>query len=189
MRRLVPLLLLVVAAAAAAEPVVYRLDPEASYVHFEVLHFGTSTLRGRFGPVQGQVTLDREAGSGQVALTVAVASLSTGLKVLDNRLRERDLLNTDAFPEATFAARSFRFDNGQPVELRGDLTVRGIATGLTLKALHFACRQPPEVPREVCGGDFEGFVQRSEFGAGYLAPFVSDKVRLLVQVEGERVGP
>ena len=46
---------------AIAAPVVYTLLPEHSFVQFEVLHFGTSTARGRFGPIAGQVTLDRDA--------------------------------------------------------------------------------------------------------------------------------
>ena len=32
---------------AGAEPQRYTLDPTHSFVHFEVLHFGTSTIRGR----------------------------------------------------------------------------------------------------------------------------------------------
>ena len=59
-----PLCLLALAASAAAQPALYRLDPEHSFVHFEVLHFGTSTLRGRFGVSQGEVELDRSAQRG-----------------------------------------------------------------------------------------------------------------------------
>jgi polyisoprenoid-binding protein YceI len=36
------------AAPARAAPAVYALDPAHSFVHFGVLHFGTSTLWGRF---------------------------------------------------------------------------------------------------------------------------------------------
>ena len=42
-----------IAAPSRAEPVAYRLEPEATFVYFEVLHFRTSTLRGRFGPLNG----------------------------------------------------------------------------------------------------------------------------------------
>ena len=56
------------AAAAHAEPAVYRLDPEHSFVHFEVRHFGTSTTRGRVGSLQAEVMLDRAAGRGGYAL-------------------------------------------------------------------------------------------------------------------------
>ena len=180
---------LLAAGAALAEPAIYRLDPEASFVHFEVLHFGTSTLRGRIGPVQGEVTLDRSAGSGEVGLTIPMASVDTGLKPLDSVLRRRDLLGTAEFPEAYFVSRNFRFEAGQPAELRGELTFRGVSAPLALKALHFACRLPPEVPRETCGGDFEATLMRSEFGASGYIPLVADSVRLRIQVEGQRVAP
>jgi polyisoprenoid-binding protein YceI len=43
--------LLLAATLSPAAPAVYVLDPDHSFVFFEVLHFGTSTLRGRFGPL------------------------------------------------------------------------------------------------------------------------------------------
>ena len=85
---------------AAAAPVVYTLDPDHSFVQFEVLHFGTSTIRGRFGPIAGEVTLDREVGSGVIRITVDTASVSTGWRNFDGRLREADLLASADFPRA-----------------------------------------------------------------------------------------
>lgn len=38
-----------------AGPITYQLDPAHTFVTFEVRHFGTSTLRGRIGPVTGEV--------------------------------------------------------------------------------------------------------------------------------------
>ena len=64
---------------AAAQPAVYLLDPEHSFVHFEVLHFGTATLRGRFGPLEGVAGLDRAARRGEVSLTIPTRIVSTGL--------------------------------------------------------------------------------------------------------------
>ena len=60
------LLLCALAAPSCAEPVVYTLDPAHSFVNFELRHFGTSTIRGRFGPLDGSVTLDRAAASGSI---------------------------------------------------------------------------------------------------------------------------
>ena len=51
-------------------------------------------------------------------------------------------------------------------------------------ARRFACRS--DEGTEVCGGDFEGELLRSDFGATFGLPFVADRVRLLVQVEGRR---
>ena len=45
-------------------------------------------------------------------------------------------------------------------------------------------RSARQAARQVCGGDFEGELQRSDFGIVYLLPLVADRVRLLVQVQG-----
>lgn len=169
---------------AAAAPVVFTLDPEHSFVHFEVQHFGTSTSRGRFGPVSGEVTLDRLADRGEVAIRIATAGVDTGIPVFNARLRQADLLASSEFPEAFFVARNVRFDGNQVAEVRGEFTFRGVSQPLSLRKRHFGCRHDGGV--EVCGGDFEGEVLRSEFGATFLLPLVSDRVRLIVQVEGWR---
>jgi polyisoprenoid-binding protein YceI len=170
--------------AATAQPAVYRLDPEHSFVHFEVLHFGTSTIRGRFGPLQGTVALDRAARRGEVGLAVDTATVSTGLGIFDARLREDDLLASAAHPQAFFVATRFRFDGDRVAAVRGEFTLRGTSQPLELKARLFGCRH--DGAREVCGGDFEAELLRSSFGATFGLPFVADRVRLVVQVQGER---
>lgn len=167
--------------AAGAAPVVFTLDPEHSFVHFEVLHYGTSTARGRFGPVAGEVTLDREARRGSTRIEIATAGVSTGLRVFDAAIRDGNLLASADFPQAVFAADSFRFDGDRVAEVSGTLSLRGIRRPFVLRALRFGCET--RAGREACGGDFEGELLRSEFGIDYLVPLVADRVRLRVQVE------
>ena len=183
MRRLA-LLLALAAPGAGAQPAAYVLDPAHSFVHFEVLHFGTSTSSGRFGPVAGVVTLDRSAGRGEVSLRIPTAGVDTGLPVFNARLREADLLASAEFPEAYFVATTFRFEGQALAEVRGEFTLRGVSQPLSLFARRFACRR--DEGTEVCGGDFEGELLRSDFGVSYLLPFVANRVRLTVQVEGRR---
>ena len=171
-------------AAARAELVPYTLDPEHSFVHFEIQHFGTSTTRGRFGPVRGTVILDRAAGRGEVSLRIPTASVDTGIAVFDARLRQADLLASTEHPDAFFVATRFRFEGDRLAEVRGEFTLRGIGQPLSLHAIRFACR--PTAAGEVCGGDFEGELLRSDFGATFGLPLVGDRVRLKVQVEGRR---
>jgi polyisoprenoid-binding protein YceI len=167
-----------------AGPVTYRLDPDHTFVTFEVLHFGTSTLRGRIGPVTGEVTVDRAAKAGDLRLRIPVTTLSTGLRILDARLQEPDLLATAEYPEAYFVATRFRFDAAGGVkEVRGEFTLRGVGEPLSLFAKSFACRHDERLQRDVCGGDFEADVKRGRFGATFGEPFVSDDVHLLIQVE------
>jgi len=169
---------------ATAQPVSYLLDPQHSFVHFEVQHFGTSTTRGRFGPVSGQVVLDRRASRGEVDVRITTASVNTGIGVFNARLRESDLLASDEFPEAFFVARNLRFDGEQVAEVRGEFTLRGVSQPLSLHARHFACRQ--DGATQVCGGDFEGELRRSDFGATFGLPFIGDRIRLIVQVEARQ---
>ena len=171
-------------AAARAEPLSYRLDPERSFVHWEVRHFGTSTSRGRFGPVNGEVQIDRNTGRGSVSLRIATAGVDTGLRPFDSRLREPDLLASNAFPEAYFVATRMRFDGERLAEVRGEFTLRGVSQPLSLIATRFGCRNDER--GEVCGGDFEAAIDRSDFGMTYGLPWIANRVLLQVQVEGVR---
>jgi polyisoprenoid-binding protein YceI len=179
-------LTLAIAAGAAAQPASYRFDPAHSFVHFEVMHFGTATLRGRFGPLQGVATLDARAAQGQVSLSVPTQGVSTGLAVLDSRLRQDDLLASEAHPQAYFVAERFVFEGGALREVRGEFTLRGTSRPLTLRAQRFSCGTHPVLQRDWCGGDFETELQRSDYGMSFGLPFVANRVRLLIQVEAIR---
>ena len=187
MQRLCACAVLVLAPAAAwAQPVVYRLDPQHTFVTFEVLHFGTSTLRGRWPVAEGHVELDRTAQRGYASLRIETARVDTGMPAFDARLRQGDLLSTEAHPVAYFVASNFSFEGDRVSAVRGELTLRGVGQGVELRALRFGCYTHPQFRREVCGGDFEGELRRGDFGASFGIPFVANRVRLVVQVEGIR---
>ena len=172
-------------AQSVSGPITYQLDPNHTFATFEVRHFGTSTLRGRIGPVTGDVTIDRVAKTGDVRLRIPVTTVDTGFRVLDARLKQPDLLATAEYPEAYFVATRFQFDAAGGVkEVRGEFTLRGVGEPLSLYAHSFACRHDEMLKRDVCGGDFEADLKRSRFGATLGEPFVSDDVHLLIQVEG-----
>jgi len=174
-------------APAQAEPAHYRFDPTHTFAVFELLHFGTSTIRGRFGPLNGEATLDRVARKGRVQVEIDTAQASTGVAVLDERLKEPDMLAVQAHPRAYLVAERFEFDEaGKVKSLRGEFTLRGASIPLTLTAVRFNCYTSPLIRREVCGGDFEGSFSRSAAGITHSLPFVADTVRLLVQVEAIR---
>ena len=184
------LLALAFAAAACAAPQRFALDPDNTHVHWELKHFDTSTLRGRFDAISGSVTLDREAHSGSASISVDTASVSTGTRIFDGVVRGPLLLATSEHPSAYFVASRFTFDGERLVSVTGEFTLRGSSRPLTLKAMRFGCRTDTATEsttaREVCGGDFEGEFKRSDFGITHSLPFVSDAVRLVVQIEGVR---
>jgi polyisoprenoid-binding protein YceI len=163
----------------------YTLDLLHSLVTFEVVHFGTSTIRGQIGPASGDVTIDRAQRTGTLQATIDAAGVATGLAPLDALIKGPHVLAVQANPKVYFVATQFEFDaSGQAVRsVRGELTLRGTSTGVTLRALRFNCYTSPLLRRQVCGGDFEGEFLRSTFDITHSLPFVADRVRLLVQVE------
>ena len=178
---------LALCATAQAEPRSYAIDPTHTFVSFEVAHFGTSTSRGRFERTQGSVELDRAAKTGKVEISVATASVSTGVPALDSHLRGPEFLASESHPSATFVAEGFVFDGDTVTEVAGSLTLVGRTLPLTLKATNFNCYLSPLLLRETCGGDFEATLQRSRRGMSYgIGIGVPDSVRLLVQVEAIR---
>ena len=161
-----------------------RLDPDHTFVTFEVRHFGTSTLRGRIGPVPGEVTVEPAAGRGDLRLRIPLGTVSTGVPALDAIVKGRLLLDVDASPEAYFIATRFRFDGtGAVQEVRGEFILRGHSEPLSLYADRFGCRDDAATGRRTCGGDFHADLKRGAFGATYAEPFVGDDVHLVVQVE------
>jgi polyisoprenoid-binding protein YceI len=179
-------LLLAGAGSTRAEPASYTFDPSHSFVTFEIDHFGTSTVRGRFGPLSGSAELDREGRRGRVQTRIPTGSVSLGFPAFDSRAREPDLLDSAQQPEAFFVAERFIFEGEAVREVRGELTLRGTSRPLALRALRFNCYLNPLFRREVCGGDFEAELNRSDYGLSFGLPFVGDRVRLLIQVEAIR---
>lgn len=186
--RLLPWCLAWAGSSVAQTPALpsYTLDAGHTFVHWEVLHLGTSTTRGRFDRVGGVVLFDATRQQVDVSITAETASVSTGLDAFDKVMRGNQLLAVEAHPQAFFTARRGRWEGPVLRELQGEITLRGVSQALTLKALRFKCGFNPMFRREVCGGDFEATLRRSDFGMTLALPLVADEVRLLVQVEGVR---
>lgn len=176
--------LLAAGGLAQAETATYSVDPTHTFVTFEVLHFGTSTVRGRFDRKEGAVTFDRAARSGKAEITIDITSVSTGVPPLDTHLKSKDFFNAGENTSAKFVADKFAFAGDKVSEVAGSLTMMGKTVPVTLKASNFNCYTNPIFKREVCGGDFETTIARSQWGINYGLDFgLPDKVRLLVQIE------
>lgn len=171
------------ALGAQAQTATYAIDPTHTFTTFEAQHFGTSTIRGRFDKKEGSVQFDRAAKTGKVELTIDATSISTGVAPLDKHLSSKDFFNTAEFPTARFVGDKLAFSGDKVSEVSGTLTMLGKTQPVTLKATNFNCYQNPMLKREVCGGDFETTLQRSQWGMAYGLPGIPDNIRVLIQVE------
>jgi polyisoprenoid-binding protein YceI len=171
-------------AIVPARAATYAIDPSHTFVTFEIMHFGTSTNRGRFSTKAGEMLFDRDAQTGQIDIAIETESVNTGTPSFDRILQSSAILNSVAFPTAQFSATDFNFVDGKVSRVNGHLTLVGITKPLTLTAINFNCYKSPLTRREVCGGDFEGSIDRTDFGIDYLVSWGFTKsVRLLVQIE------
>lgn len=171
------------AGTPADDPALYSLELSHTSVHWEVLHMGTSTSRGRFDRLGGAVRFDPAQSLIDVSIEVDTGSVSTGIGAFDAVLRGASLLATGEHPKAWFVARRATWEGAVPRQLHGELTVRGASVPLTLRAVRWKCGLNLLFRREVCGGDFEAVLRRSELGMTLAAGFVADEVTLRVQVE------
>ena len=177
---------LLTAGAAQAETATYAVDPSHTFVTYEIGHFNTSTNRGRFQAKEGTVQVD-PGKSGKVEVSFDPTGVASGVAALDKHLQSKDFFNTAQFTSVKFSADKFSFNDKKVTEVSGTLTMLGKTNPVTLKAVNFNCYQNPMLKREVCGGDFETTIQRSQWGLSYgISMGVPDAVHLLVQVEAVR---
>lgn len=172
------------AGATQVQAADYAIDPTHTFATFEIGHFGTSTNRGRFDKKEGKIEFDRAAKTGKVEITLDITSINTGTAPFDKHLQSAELFDAAKFPTAKFVADKFSFTGDKVSEVAGTLTLMGKTNPVTLKATNFNCYTSPMLKREVCGGDFETTIDRTQFGMNYGVDWGFPKnVRLLVQIE------
>ena len=172
------------AGAAHAAPSEYAIDPTHTFVTFEINHFGASVNRGRFDKKEGSVQFDKAGKSGKVDIRFEANSINSGTPAFDKHLQGADLFNAAQYPTIHFVSDKFSFDGDKVSEVTGQLTLLGKTAPVTFKANQFACYQSPMLKREVCGGDFEATIDRTQWGMNYGIDWgFAKNVRLVVQIE------
>ena len=162
----------------------YVTEPTHTFVTFEMPHFGTSTIRGRFDKTTGTVEFDPAAKTGKAEIAIDMASLNTGIEPFNKHMQGKEFFDAAHFPTAKFTAGKFVFDGVRVSRVVGMLTLVGKTLPVTLRTTNFNCYESPLFKREVCGGDFETKIHRSQWGITYgLDHGFPDAVRLLIQIE------
>ena len=161
----------------------YKIEPTHTFVTWEAKHFGTSTSRGRFDRKDGTIEIDTAAKTGKAEISIDMKSMNTGVAPFNTHLTSKDFFNAEEFPTATFKGDQFKFDGDRVTEIAGSLTLLGKTHPVTLKASGFGCYMSPLIKRQICGGDFETTIARSQWGMTYGVPGIPDNIRLAIQVE------
>jgi polyisoprenoid-binding protein YceI len=112
---------------------VYEIDGAHTSVEFVGRHLMITKVRGRFGDVRGQITIDEEPAKSHVEVEIGVASVSTGSADRDTHLTSGDFFDVEQYPTITFASTGVKPMPNNRWEVVGDLTVHGTTKPVTLQ--------------------------------------------------------
>ena len=184
-------LCLAIAGSTMAEP--YTIDPAHTQITFKVKHLGITNVSGSFGIFSGNFEFDPKAfEKGTASATIDVSSINTGVEQRDNHLRSADFFDVEKHPKMTFKSTKIQGIEGSSFELVGDLTIRGVTKPVTLE-VDFDGTATDPFGNEKAAFTASTTINRKDFGmtwnkaleAGGL--LVSDEVRILLEVQGNKV--
>jgi polyisoprenoid-binding protein YceI len=182
-KHLIAAILAAASASAFAGIDTYTIDPSHTYPSFEADHKGISVLRGKFTKNSGTITLDRQAKTGSLDITIDATSIDFGHEKLNNHAKTADMFDVEKFPTATYKSKSISFKGDVPATIEGELTLHGVTKPLTLTINKFKCISDAMMKREVCGADASAEFSRADFGIVYGLPRFAPEVKLAIQVE------
>jgi polyisoprenoid-binding protein YceI len=177
------------AAQPQTTPVTWKIDPSHSHVEFAVRHLMISTVKGRFGDIDGMVTMtDDDVSTASVDATIGVASIDTREPQRDAHLKSADFFDVEKFPTLTFKSRRVAPRPNGSFALVGDLTVHGVTREVAFDV------ESEGAGRDPWGNQRAGFsakatISRKDFGltwnqlleAGGFA--VGDEVKISIDTE------
>jgi polyisoprenoid-binding protein YceI len=167
----------------------WQLDPAHTTVEFAVKHMMITTVRGRFGSVDGTLYIDENhPAMPELEVTIDTPSLDTGEAKRDEHLKSADFFDVQNHPIITFNGQQIVGDPTADFRLVGDLTIRGVTRRVTLDARFEGYNRDP------WGGERLGFsatakLNRKDFdlkwnvaleAGGWL---VGDDVRITIDAQ------
>lgn len=177
-----------VAISAPATAADYKIDTDNAHasITFRIKHLGFSWLTGRFDKFTGTFTYDdKNPDASKVKVEIDTTSVDTNFALRDKHIRDAQLLDTDAFPKATFESTSIKASGDGKAVVTGNLTLHGVTKQISFNAEHIGGGKDP------WGGYRDGFTGTTELTlADYgikrdLGP-AAKTVELTLNIEGVR---
>ena len=178
-------------AAPNAKADVYAFDKSHTNITFSWIHLGLSRQSGRILDSEGSVDFDPAAPeSGSVAVTLKVASLWTGVDLLDKQLKSPDYFDAAQFPTVTFNSTAVKKTGDRTGEVTGDLTIMGQARPVPLTVTWnftgehpLAALNPIYQDKFVAGFTATAKILRSDWGIKRGTPLTSDEIEITINSE------
>lgn len=189
-----PLLLLMLACAApaAANPTShdpakipqgsYRLDPRHASLMARITHMGFSHYTLRFDGLSGDFSYDpAQWPTTKVTIDVRADSVDTGDTGFNKQIA--GYFGAAQHPDIIFVSNAVTVDPDGHGALAGDLTLHGVTKPVTLDVTFNGVGPGLLGLGTRMGFSGVGHIRKSDFGITGGAPFVSDEVDLVFEVE------
>ena len=168
----------------------WKIDPAHTAVEFKVRHLMVSWVKGTFTDVHGTAVVD-DANHAKSSITVqiATASINTNNKKRDDHLRSPDFFDVTAHPVMSFVSKEVVITDGKPVEIVGELTIRGQTKPVTLVVEDFSQIVIDPWGNTRRGASASTTINRKDFGLTWHKALeaggvvVGDEVRISLEVE------
>jgi polyisoprenoid-binding protein YceI len=178
--------------ARAADPVsTWEIDPTHSSAEFSIRHMMVSNVKGHFGKMTGEVTLDeKDPTKSSVNVEIDASTIDTREPKRDAHLKSPDFFDVAKYPKITFKSTKVEKAGKGKLKVIGDLTMRGVTKPVTL-----AVEGPTAEVKDIMGGLSRGAsatakINRKDWGLTWNKPLeaaggvlVGDDVTLSLDVE------
>lgn len=173
------------AGAAVAAPEKYVLDPSHSQIVFSYNHLGYSTTYGMFSGFEGEIMFDQADPAGSsVTVSFPVRTMMTGWEERFAHFMTDDFFGADEGDIVSFRSTGIEVTGESTAKITGDLFMNGMTKSVVLNAsLNQAMAHPMKEGQPWAGFDAETTILRSDFGVDKFAPYVGDKVKVMISIE------
>ena len=166
----------------------FTIDKAHSEATFQVRHLVTK-VRGHFADFAGTIQFNDEAPEqSSVSFTIQAASIDTKTADRDTHLRSEDFFFVDKHPEITFVSSKITRKSNEDYDVRGTLTIRGVAKEIALPVTFLGHATDPWGNARL-GFEAETTINRKDFGLTWNAALetggflVGDEVKISVQIQ------
>jgi polyisoprenoid-binding protein YceI len=170
----------------------WNIDASHSIAEFSVKHMMISTVKGRFGTLEGAIEGDAaDPLAASVTASIDVASITTNDEARDTHLRSDDFFNAEKFPRITFASKRVERVDGENYRVVGDLTIRDVTKEVVLDT-EFEGQVADPWGNQRAGFTATTQINRGDFGVNFNGlletggVIVSDKVKITLHIEAVR---
>lgn len=175
--------LLTFASGVYAKAEVFTLDPNHTYVMWNITHLGFSSQTGKWY-ASGQLVLDKEhPEQSKVDVVVNLANVVTGLPELDKHLKSKLFFDVAQYAKATFVSNKVQVSGKDKADVSGVLTLHGVSKPVVLHVTFNKEGINPISNKMTVGFSATTVIKRSDFGMTTLLPALADEVELTIGAE------